>query len=91
MQLYTYINIYIYVYIAFFSFIVVMDGVHFDIYTGSYNVSNISYMNYPVKHSPSSPTHPIPGEVSTGIIFAFIYMCTHFIAPYSPSYLFFPT
>jgi hypothetical protein len=28
----------------------------------------------------------IPGTVSTGIIFAFTCMCTHFFAPYSPSY-----
>jgi hypothetical protein len=28
----------------------------------------------------------VPGVVSIGIIFAFTYMCTHFIAPYSPSY-----
>jgi hypothetical protein len=31
-------------------------------------------------HCPS----PIPGVVSTGIIFAFTYMCTHFFVPYSP-------
>jgi hypothetical protein len=33
--------------LGFFPFIVVMDGVHCGIYTGFYNVSNISYMNLP--------------------------------------------
>jgi hypothetical protein len=36
-----------------------------------YNVPNISYMNLP---------YPlIPGTVSTGIIFAFTYMCMHYL------------
>jgi hypothetical protein len=39
-----------------------------------------------LNHSPSSSSPPIPGVVSTGIIFAFRYMCTYFIAPHSPSY-----
>jgi hypothetical protein len=30
-------------------------------------------------------TPPIPGIVSTGIIFAFIYMCTHFLHSIHPS------
>jgi hypothetical protein len=40
-------------------------------------------MNLLLNHSPSSPPHPtlIPGVVSAGIIFAFTYICTHFIAP----------
>jgi ACR3 family arsenite efflux pump ArsB len=29
---------------------------------------------------------PIPGTVSTRLLFAFTYMCTHFFAPGSPSY-----
>jgi hypothetical protein len=38
----------------------------------------MSYLN--------SPNTRIPGVVSTGIIFAFTYMCAHFIAPSSSSY-----
>jgi hypothetical protein len=40
--------------------------------------------------TPHSPIL-IPGVVSTSIIFTFTYMCTHFIALYSPSYLLSPT
>jgi hypothetical protein len=56
------------------------------IYTGYYNVSNMSYMISPPQPFSLFPSPPIPGVVSTGIIIVFIYMCTHFFAPYSPSY-----
>jgi hypothetical protein len=61
-------------------------GVYCGIYTGSYNVSNISYMNLPPQQFSFIPPPPIPGVVSTGITFAFTYICIHFISLYSPSY-----
>jgi hypothetical protein len=42
---------------------------------------------HPLHHSPLSPHPLIPETVSTGIIFAFTCMCTHFFALYSLSYL----
>jgi hypothetical protein len=42
---------------------------------------------YPLHHSPSSPSPPIPGLVSTDLIFPFTYMCTqylHYIHPPTP-------
>jgi hypothetical protein len=53
-------------------------GIHCGIYKGSYNVSNIHIectLCTSVLHLPS----PIPGTVSIGIIFAFTYMCTHYL------------
>jgi hypothetical protein len=60
--------------------------VHCGIYKGSYNVSNISYLN----PSPLllSFITPIPGTFSTGIIFAFTYVCYILFPPYSSSYSF---
>jgi hypothetical protein len=71
---------------SIFPFIVVMGG------------NTLLYLHRLFQYMNSSP-HPfsfissplIPGVVSTGIIFAFTYMCTHFTAWYSPSYPFSPT
>jgi hypothetical protein len=41
-----------------------------------------------LNHSPSSPFPEIPGVVSIGIIFAFIYMCTYFLHSIHPTTLF---
>jgi hypothetical protein len=63
-----------------FFLIVVLGGVHCGIYKSSYNISNLSYLNSPLSTIvPYPPPLPIPGLVSTGIIFAFPYMCTHFL------------
>jgi hypothetical protein len=49
----------------------------------------IYYINSPPQPFSFIPTPTlISTVVSTGIIFAFTCMCTHFIAPYSPSYPF---
>jgi hypothetical protein len=53
-------------------------GVHCSIYKRSYNISNISYLNSPLYHSPLPPP-PISGIVSTGIMFPFTYMCTQYL------------
>jgi hypothetical protein len=39
----------------------------------------MSYLNSPLHHFPLSPSFPIPGIVSTGIIFPFTYMCTQYL------------
>jgi hypothetical protein len=64
----------------FFSFpsLLCCVGVHCGIYKGSYNASNISYLNSPTSMAPFIPPPPIHGIVKTGIIIAFTCMCTHF-------------
>jgi hypothetical protein len=58
-------------------------GVYCGIYKGSYNVSNISYLNsLPPKLSFILPL--ILGIVSTGINFAFMDMCTHILHRIDP-------
>jgi hypothetical protein len=77
------------VFFFFFFFTAVLGGGNCGIYTGSYNVSNISYLNSP----PLLLSPQIPGTVSIGIIFAFTYMCTHYlyhIHPPIPFPAFFP-
>jgi hypothetical protein len=54
-------------------------GVHYGIYTRSYNVSNISYVNsLPLPFS-FIPPPPIPGVVSISKDFVFTYVCTYFL------------
>jgi hypothetical protein len=50
----SFFNSFCFVLLSFFSFIVVLGGVHCGIYTGSYNISHISYLN-----SPSLPFSPL--------------------------------
>jgi hypothetical protein len=54
-------------------------GAHCNIYKGSYNVLNISYVSSPFPTLLYPPT-PIPGIASTGIIFAFT-LCAHIFHP----------
>jgi hypothetical protein len=69
----------------FFNFIVVLGEVHCDIYKGSYNVSNMSYLNSPLHHSPLSP-HPHSRNSFNRYLFSVhIHKYTVF-ALYSPSY-----
>jgi hypothetical protein len=68
-----------------------MGGEHCGIYTGSYNVSNVLYMNSPPQTFSFLPHCPtlIFGVVSAGVILAFTYMYTHFfLAHIHPSTLF---
>jgi hypothetical protein len=59
-----------------FVFIVMLGG-HCGIYKGSYSVSDVLHLSsLPAPLSYITPP-PIPGTVSTAIIFAFAYMCTH--------------
>jgi hypothetical protein len=53
---------------------------HWSIYKGSYSVSNIAYLNS-LPPTLISFIYPllIPGTVSTGIIFSFMYMCIHYL------------
>jgi hypothetical protein len=69
--------------------------VHSDIYKTSYKISSRSFLNAPIRYSPLSSPPPIPGIVSTCIIFYFIYMCTqclHYfhapipLSPHSPHF-----
>jgi hypothetical protein len=64
--------------LVFFSLLLCWMGVHCVIYKGSYSVSTISHLK--------SPPPPVPGIVTTGIIFAFthVYPC---FALYSSSLL----
>jgi hypothetical protein len=62
----------------FFPSLLWWVGVHFGIYTGSYNVWNTSFMNSPPQPFSFILFPLTPGAVSAGIIFAFTYMCTHF-------------
>jgi hypothetical protein len=62
----------------FFYFFIVLR-VHCGIYKGSYNISDILYLN---SLSPSFSfflPHPNSGKVSTGLIFPFIYMWTQYL------------
>jgi hypothetical protein len=78
--------------ISFFSPLLLWwMGVHCGTYIGYYNISNISCMTSPPHHFPSSHPPLTPGVLSTGIIFAFTYMCIHFIVLYSPFYFLSPT
>jgi hypothetical protein len=56
--------------------------VQWSIYKGFYNVSNISYLNLPPLLLSFIPPPSVTGRVSTGIIFAFTYMCIHYL--YNP-------
>jgi hypothetical protein len=64
-------NIYLFIYL------IAVLGVCTLWYKGSYNVSNISYLNYPLSLLSPIPAPLIPGIASTGIIFAFIHMYIH--------------
>jgi hypothetical protein len=73
--------------VLFFIIIVVLGVVHCSIFKGSYNISNISYLNSPLPLLSFIPLSPISGTVSTGISFASTCMRTHFlhcIHPYIP-------
>jgi hypothetical protein len=54
-------------------------GVCCRIYKSSYNISSISYLNLPLPSFSFIHPSPIPGIVSTGIIFPFRYMCTQYL------------
>jgi hypothetical protein len=49
-------------------------------------LSNISYLNSPPHYSPLSPSPPIPGIVSTGIIFSIYIREFTVLALFSPSH-----
>jgi hypothetical protein len=70
-----------------FSFFLLLCwvGVHCDIYKSSFNISDISYLNSPLHHSPLFPPLPIPGIVATVLIFPFTCMCTQYLHPIHPS------
>jgi hypothetical protein len=64
-------------------------GVHCGVYTGYYNVSNISYMNSsPQPFSFIPPTSDSCSHFKRNHFLHLLYMCTYFIATYSPSYPF---
>jgi hypothetical protein len=70
-----------------FSFIFLLlcwVEVHCGIYKSSYNISNISYFNHPLHYFPLLPPPPIPGTVSTGLIFLFTYMYTQYLHRINP-------
>jgi hypothetical protein len=55
-------------------------GVHCGIYKSSYNTWNITYSNSPrPPRTLLCPPLPIPGMVSTGLIFPFTSMCTQYL------------
>jgi hypothetical protein len=59
-------------------------GVQCGIYKGSYNVSNISYLNSLPPLISFILYPPVPGIVSAGIILAYAYMCTHILYDIHP-------
>jgi hypothetical protein len=69
--------------IKLFFFIIIIFllcwvGVHCSIYKGSYNVSNISFLNLPLPLLSFIPSPLIPGSFYS-YIFTFIYMCIHYL------------
>jgi hypothetical protein len=66
-----------------FLIIVVLGGVHWSIYKGSYNVSNISFLNSPTLLLYFIFPLPISETISTGIIFALTYMCIQYLCHHS--------
>jgi hypothetical protein len=85
-DLYTYVFDFLYVHSFFpFYFLLLLFWVYIVTFTKFLTIYH-SWI-YSFFYSPSSP-HPIPGIVSTGLIFVFTYICTqywHHILPPTPS------
>jgi hypothetical protein len=74
-----------FIFLYFIIIIIIILGVHCDIYKISYNLSLLNSL--PPSFS-FNPLFPIPGIVSTGLIFQFAYICIEYFHHIHPQSLF---